>query len=215
MSDSFLAAIHEPATVKHFWSRRRFVFLIGGLLGILSTWLLSEGDPLKSLSGMDVDSYDVKSLFTDLPSLTMAGLNLTDVLAPGREWLSSKANNFEVGRSVKSRGQEKKHAVVIIPGIISSGLESWSTTEETSAFFRKRIWASTFMLRALAMNKDGWVKAMSLDPVTGLDPPGGLRVRAAQGLDAASAFLPGYWIWQKVRSFSSRHYGGLTSPPGH
>merc|ERR1711939_43310 len=54
------------------------------------------------------------------------------------------------------------------------------------------------MLRALAMNKDGWVKAMSLDPVTGLDPPGGLRVRAAQGLDAASAFLPGYWIWQKV-----------------
>ena len=38
---------------------------------------------------------------------------------------------------------------------------------------------------------------MSLEPVTGLDPEG-IRVRAAEGLDAASYFAAGYWIWNKV-----------------
>jgi phospholipid:diacylglycerol acyltransferase len=55
---------------------------------------------------------------------------------------------------------------------------------------------------------------MMLDPDTGLDPPG-IRIRAAQGLDAASYFitgkaflttichiglrgLSGYWIWSKI-----------------
>jgi phospholipid:diacylglycerol acyltransferase len=38
---------------------------------------------------------------------------------------------------------------------------------------------------------------MSLDPVTGIDPPG-YKVRAAQGLDAASSFMPGYWLWKPI-----------------
>lgn len=35
---------------------------------------------------------------------------------------------------------------------------------------------------------------MMLDPVTGLDPPG-VKIRAAEGIDAASSFIQGYWIW--------------------
>lgn len=35
---------------------------------------------------------------------------------------------------------------------------------------------------------------MMLDPVTGLDPPGS-KVRAAEGIDAASSLIQGYWIW--------------------
>ena len=85
----------------------------------------------------------------------------------------------------------------VIPGIVSSGLESWSTTPDSASFFRKRIWASTTMLRAILQNKSAWVNAMSLDPDTGLDPPN-YKVRSAQGLDAATAFMPGYWIWQRV-----------------
>lgn len=42
------------------------------------------------------------------------------------------------------------------------------------------------------MRKEAWIRAMSLDPDTGLDPPGS-KVRAAQGLDAAAYFLQGYW----------------------
>lgn len=38
---------------------------------------------------------------------------------------------------------------------------------------------------------------MTLDPVTGMDTEG-VKVRSAQGLDAASYFITGYWIWSKI-----------------
>ena len=36
--------------------------------------------------------------------------------------------------------------------------------------------------------------AVMLDPVTDLDPPS-VKVWATQGIDAASSFIQGYWIW--------------------
>ena len=105
--------------------------------------------------------------------------------------LSAELIYSQVGRDAVLRGQTKHHAVVIVPGIVSSGLESWSTAPQAAPFFRKRIWASTYMLRAIVSSKETWVQAMTLDPETGLDAPG-YKVRAAQGLDAASAFMPGY-----------------------
>lgn len=36
-----------------------------------------------------------------------------------------------------------------------------------------------------------------LDKKTGLDPPG-IKLRAAQGFDAADFFITGYWIWNKI-----------------
>jgi phospholipid:diacylglycerol acyltransferase len=36
-----------------------------------------------------------------------------------------------------------------------------------------------------------------LDPITGLDPPD-VKVRSAQGIDAASSFVQGFWIWSKI-----------------
>lgn len=53
------------------------------------------------------------------------------------------------------------------------------------------------MIRAVLTDKDRWVEAIGIDLDTGLDPPEH-KVRAAQGLDAASEFIQGYWIWQKV-----------------
>lgn len=38
---------------------------------------------------------------------------------------------------------------------------------------------------------------MLLDPTTGLDPPG-VKLRAAQGLDAADYLFPGFWVWGKI-----------------
>ncbi|GAA5898770.1 hypothetical protein JCM5296_006713 [Sporobolomyces johnsonii] len=200
LSDSFLAALHsKPFEPKKTWGKkRRLYFVLGGLLGLFSGWLFTEGDPLASLANLDLDSFtsfDLQSLIADMPSL--GTLNVTEMLAPGREWLNSRTTSFEVGRDAKNRGLHKKHAVVLVPGIVSSGLESWSTTPDAANFFRKRIWASTSMLRAIMTSKEAWVRAMSLDPFTGIDPDG-YKVRAAQGLDAATAFMPGYWIWQKV-----------------
>jgi phospholipid:diacylglycerol acyltransferase len=54
------------------------------------------------------------------------------------------------------------------------------------------------MMRALVLDKEGWKKHIMLDKKTGLDPPGGIKLRAAQGFDAADFFITGYWIWNKI-----------------
>ena len=50
------------------------------------------------------------------------------------------------------------------------------------------------MISQVTFNRDKWIAALMLDPVTGLDPPG-VKVRAAEGIDAASSFIQGYWLW--------------------
>lgn len=47
--------------------------------------------------------------------------------------------------------------------------------------------------------------AMMLDPDTGLDTPGA-KVRAAEGINAASSFMAGYWIWFGFRRLRSELY---------
>lgn len=50
------------------------------------------------------------------------------------------------------------------------------------------------MISQVTFNRDKWIAALMLDPVTGLDPPG-VKVRAAEGIDAASSFIQGFWLW--------------------
>lgn len=50
------------------------------------------------------------------------------------------------------------------------------------------------MVSQVTFNKERWIASLMLDPVTGLDPPG-VKVRAAEGLDAASSFIQGFWLW--------------------
>jgi phospholipid:diacylglycerol acyltransferase len=85
----------------------------------------------------------------------------------------------------------------MIPGVISTGLESWGTEEKSRQYFRKRLWGSWSMMRALVLDKAGWKHHIMLDKDTGLDPPG-IKLRAAQGFDAADFFITGYWIWNKI-----------------
>jgi hypothetical protein len=58
-------------------------------------------------------------------------------------------------------------------------------------------------IRAVITGKAQWLRAMMLDPDTGLDPPG-IRIRAAQGLDAASYFITGA-VNLTREGHSSRH----------
>jgi phospholipid:diacylglycerol acyltransferase len=53
------------------------------------------------------------------------------------------------------------------------------------------------MMRALVLDKEGWKRHIMLDKTTGLDPKG-IKLRAAQGFDAADFFITGYWIWNKI-----------------
>ena len=85
----------------------------------------------------------------------------------------------------------------MIPGVISTGLESWGTDEGSRQYFRKRLWGSWSMMRALVLDKPSWKQHIMLDKETGLDPPG-VKLRAAQGFDATDFFITGYWIWNKI-----------------
>ena len=56
------------------------------------------------------------------------------------------------------------------------------------------MWGGFNMLSQVTFNREKWMNALLLDPETGLDPPGA-KVRAAEGIDAASFFMQGYWLW--------------------
>lgn len=102
-----------------------------------------------------------------------------------------------MGLHARSQGIKATHPVIMIPGVISTGLESWGTEENSRQYFRKRLWGSWSMMRALVMDKAAWKRHIMLDKETGLDPPG-IKLRAAQGFDAADFFITGYWIWNKI-----------------
>jgi len=54
-----------------------------------------------------------------------------------------ESRDFTVGRQlVAQHSLAKDHPVVLIPGIVSTGLESWSTDNVARGFFRKRLWVS-------------------------------------------------------------------------
>lgn len=107
-------------------------------------------------------------------------------------------DSFSVGLNLLSQGVKANHPVIMIPGVISTGLESWGTTNSSRQYFRKRLWGSWSMMRALVLDKESWKNHIMLDKKTGLDPAGGIKLRAAQGFDAADFFITGYWIWNKI-----------------
>ncbi|KAH8661664.1 Lecithin:cholesterol/phospholipid:diacylglycerol acyltransferase [Tricladium varicosporioides] len=107
-------------------------------------------------------------------------------------------DSFSVGLNLLSQGVKANHPVIMVPGVISTGLESWGTTNSSRQYFRKRLWGSWSMMRALVLDKESWKRHIMLDKYTGLDPPGGIKLRAAQGFDAADFFITGYWIWNKI-----------------
>ncbi|KAJ3056537.1 hypothetical protein HK097_006170 [Rhizophlyctis rosea] len=66
-------------------------------------------------------------------------------------------------------------------------------------YFRKRMWGTMNQFRAVLLDRDCWMQHMMLSPETGMDPPG-VKLRAAQGLDAADYLFPGYWVWARMIS---------------
>jgi phospholipid:diacylglycerol acyltransferase len=86
------------------------------------------------------------------------------------------------------------HFFILFNWIGVQGLESWSTHPDYRPFFREKLWGGFNMLSQVTFNKEKWISAMMLDPITGLDPPDA-KIRAAEGIDAASTFIQGYWLW--------------------
>lgn len=175
--------------------------VLGGLIGLAIAGYSfrneNVGDWLQDLS---LDSLsDFVDDFKD--SLPIGVLREAQSIEQQQNTKYQSSDSFAVGNILREEGVKSKYPVIMIPGVISTGLESWSLegTPEcpSQPYFRKRLWGSFYMLRAMLLDKECWIKHLTLDPETGLDPPG-FKMRAAQGMEAADFFIAGYWIWNKI-----------------
>ncbi|KAJ5773548.1 hypothetical protein N7457_008444 [Penicillium paradoxum] len=174
-------------------SKRRngFIFMLGGFFGIFIALFFANQHEVISLDSlMDLN---LESLMDVIPQGILS--DVKEFSQHERDTVSY--DSFSVGLHLQSQGINAKHPVVMIPGVISTGLESWGTGETSRQYFRRRLWGSWTMMRALVMDKAEWKNHVMLDRDTGLDPPG-IKLRAAQGFDATDFFITGYWIWNKI-----------------
>ncbi|ELU39173.1 phospholipid:diacylglycerol acyltransferase [Rhizoctonia solani AG-1 IA] len=165
---------------KHKYQSERDVYFSHWAWHVRLGQLLAPPTLLTLATSWSFEEYDLTSL--SLPGLEFEWDQIAQSISkstPGNLWAESK--DFRVGTELKEQGLEASHPVILIPGIVST---SWTTSPEYRSYFRKRLWGTTTMVRAVLTDRDRWIAALMLDPDTGLDPPG-IKVRAAQGLDAA------------------------------
>lgn len=179
-------------TPKKTKRRFTFIFLLGSLFGIIGAGFFASTNDMidfPELADLSMDSFlDVlpAGLVSDLKGFVQGEKDVADTY-----------DSFSVGLKARADGLEAHHPMVLIPGVISTGLESWGTANISRPYFRKRLWGSWTMMRALVLDKEVWKKHIMLDKRTGLDPPL-VKLRAAQGFDATDFFITGYWIWNKI-----------------
>ncbi|EDK43200.1 Phospholipid:diacylglycerol acyltransferase [Lodderomyces elongisporus NRRL YB-4239] len=192
--------------LKKIRESRRVMFILGALLGLVITvfFTTSKGTFPADLDNL-VNFDQLNNMFEDWTNwkeILPNGLQSFLQDADAETKLHGSADSFSVGQRLKAlQNYTAKYNVVMVPGVISTGLESWGTTTTgdcpSIGYFRKRLWGSFFMLRTMVLDKACWLKNIMLDEETGLDPPD-IKVRAAQGFEAADFFLAGYWIWNKI-----------------
>ncbi|KAI1794246.1 phospholipid:diacylglycerol acyltransferase [Ganoderma leucocontextum] len=192
---------------RRFYATRRFLFPLGLVLGILLGFLLIQPPDFSDFQthlALLMDEFDIT--IPEFSALEMPLMNFSRIEVEWqRLWqnipepwkLNNNGLEFTVGEKIAAKGLSAKYPIVLVPGIISTGLESWSTSPDFRPFFRKKLWGGYSMISQVTFNRDKWMAALLLDPVTGLDPPG-VKVRAAEGIDAASNFVRGYWLWSKI-----------------
>ncbi|KAL2375187.1 phospholipid:diacylglycerol acyltransferase [Blastomyces gilchristii SLH14081] len=183
--------LHQIPVKRRSKRRNGLIFGLGGVFGIFLALFFANQNEVISLDAlMDLN---LDSLIDVMP----AGIIRDASQFSQTERAAVSYDAFSVGLGLKAQGIVAKHPVIMIPGVISTGLESWGTDEKSRQYFRKRLWGSWSMMRALVLDKAGWKNHIMLDKFTGLDPPG-IKLRAAQGFDATDFFITGYWIWNKI-----------------
>ncbi|KAB5518775.1 Lecithin:cholesterol acyltransferase-domain-containing protein [Coniochaeta sp. 2T2.1] len=186
-NEKIRVAHHHKKTRKR---RTTAIFLLGSLFGIVVAGFFANSNDLITLPDIGELSMDSLRCPTSWSSEGYARPR-------GERDFLETYDAFSVGLKVRAEGMTAVHPIVMIPGVISTGLESWGTTNVSRPFFRKRLWGSWTMMRALVLEKEVWKRHIMLDKYTGLDPPG-IKLRAAQGFDATDFFITGYWIWNKI-----------------
>lgn len=168
------------------WSRRRracccgvFGSLAVAILGIVSVSLLEV-----------LDSQGPDSQWT--PADSRAPL-----------WMLPRIYMRQLTRSVEEELGPKRelgdvrHPVVMVPGIVSTGLELWEGKSCARKHFRERMWGTTVMLQNMILQSACWIEHIRLNYYTGLDPEG-IKLRAAAGMEASDYLVAGFWVWAKM-----------------
>lgn len=203
---------HEYHPQKKRWrDSKRFIFLLGILFGLFIPGYFGVSH-LHNNNKELLDKYltldNVKDYLDEWTDSIPPGFQtfLSDVqkkFTPEDSMEKNLKYSFAVGKQMIKEidGISAKHPVLMIPGTISTGIESWGVNGDeecdSTAHFRKRLWGSFYMLRTMFLDKACWLKHIKLDPITGLDPPN-FTLRAAQGFESSDFFVAGYWIWNKV-----------------
>lgn len=192
---------------KQLHESRRVIFILGALIGLLGAVSFGawSNPTLKNELDRLVNFDAVSGLLEDWREALPSGLQsmLSDIDAPtSDDKMYGSADSFSVGRRMATNfNLTSKYNVVMVPGVISTGIESWGLESPSECpstnHFRKRLWGSFYMLRTMILDKTCWLKYIMLDPETGLDPPK-VKLRPAQGFEAADFFMAGYWIWNKI-----------------
>lgn len=191
------------AVQRKIYQTRRATFVFGAFLGLLFAVALTAYmlDGVKTELDKIISMDSVNGMFEEwkdaIPQKWLLLLDFDD-----NKELHGLADLFSVGRRMlRMYNLTSKHNVVMVPGVISTGLELWGLSEDgdcpSQGHFRKRMWGSFYMLRTMVLDKTCWLRHIMLDPETGLDPPN-IKVRALQGFEAADFFVTGYWIWNKI-----------------
>lgn len=184
---------------------KRIHFILGIFFGLLATIFFTTRNSgiffrdLDKIVNIDLLNHFIDEWTNSFP-IGLQFLFKEHLLQKNRNLKYSK-ESFSVGKQLKSQNFTHKYNVAIIPGTISTGIESWGSSWDGDCpaitHFRRRLWGSFYMLKSMMFDKTCWLKHIMLDPITGLDPPG-IMLRAVQGFDAADFFIPGYWIWNKI-----------------
>ncbi|CAG8496425.1 5614_t:CDS:10 [Ambispora gerdemannii] len=205
VNETFFLKHEEPKT---FLTRKRVVFTAGLFFGLAIAWAFTEPTTVNQFQ--NISNFIAGSLHDlDFTSILPANILVEELLGNVTMYLKPNIledTEFMPGLKLAEKGLKAKFPVILIPGIVSTGLESWSTSNCSQKYFRRRMWGTTTMFRAVLLDKECWKEHMKLDPSTGLDPPG-VKLRAAQGLDAADYLFPGYWVWGKmIQNFAAIGY---------
>lgn len=186
-----------PVHIVHHTQRTRkrrlsLIFILGGICGLLVAGFFAKSNDL--IAFPELGELSVDSILDALPAGFLK--DVRDLVQDERN-VTESYDSFSVGLKARAAGLDAYHPMIMVPGVISTGLESWGTANISRPYFRKRLWGSWTMMKALVLDKDVWKKHIMLDKKTGLDPPMA-KLRAAQGFDATDFFITGYWIWSKI-----------------
>ncbi|SCU78241.1 LANO_0A02498g1_1 [Lachancea nothofagi CBS 11611] len=195
-------------TKKPWKESRRIVFSLGAILGLaIAIYAGAVGGKSNSVLFENFVNFESLQDYVDdwkevLPQSLSSLVSDFQKRSAHSTSLKDLTESFAVGKQLhRELHLRDKHPVIMVPGVISTGIESWGLYGDNECssepHFRKRLWGSFYMLKTMVLDKMCWLKHVMLDPETGLDPPN-FTLRAAQGFEASDFFMAGYWIWNKV-----------------